>query len=183
MDDEVHAVSEVTTSKIEASDTILIVNNYFGGSIYFRGKIMNREIKFRAWDHEQGEMVFGDALDFSFVKHVSYDSRDASTLMQFTGLKDRNGVEIYEGDVITYPNDLYKMFRAIGWQGDLKGRELIFWDSKATAFLGKDLNCLDEGLPLDLIKGRYLFIMDLAEQAEVVGNICANPELTEKETK
>lgn len=60
-----------------------------------------REIKFRAWVHSQKRMEFSDIPPaFSFWKFVAYDSDDLKTLMQFTGLKDNNGKEIYEGDIM-----------------------------------------------------------------------------------
>ena len=57
---------------------------------------MNREIKFRAWDKENKVMMGGVSLYFS-----NGEWKDEKVeLMQFTGLYDSKGVEIYEGDIV-----------------------------------------------------------------------------------
>jgi uncharacterized phage protein (TIGR01671 family) len=67
---------------------------------------MNREIKFRAWDGKEmrydGLMVRIDGAGVASNKPEAYE------LMQSTGLKDKNGKEIYEGDILednNYPED------------------------------------------------------------------------------
>jgi hypothetical protein len=66
-----------------------------------------REIKFRAWDEEIGQVIAVDYFQDGYAYY--YDGKDeiqrcsARTLMQYTGLKDKNGKDIYEGDILDWP--------------------------------------------------------------------------------
>ena len=65
---------------------------------------MKREIKFRMWDDDEKRMVDDNELaeDFGFCIFSKTDGGHGmfGEVMQFTGLKDRLGKEIFEGDIL-----------------------------------------------------------------------------------
>lgn len=61
---------------------------------------MNRIIKFRVWDGREMSLPTSDA--WFKLKNGEIELPKDYIIMQYTGLKDKNGVEIYEGDIIEY---------------------------------------------------------------------------------
>lgn len=124
---------------------------------------MNREIKFRGKRLDNGEWVYGYLADENYINNINEiampsEEVDPSTVGQCTGLKDRNGREIYEGDILNNydePNPL-----------------IVTWDASMCAFTLCDI---DGEIESDFasIEIRIGVCID----AEIVGNIHDNPEL------
>lgn len=123
---------------------------------------MNREIKFRAWDIENKEMLKVQELDFEPTfyggriairpdQYNDYFDTEDMILMQYIGFHDRFGNEIYENDIVYVRSE--------------DENATIEWDEQTARFM---LHFDDWIADFDNYYGKEL---------EVIGNIYDNPEL------
>ncbi len=78
------------------------------------GNLKMRTIKFRAWDESQKYMAYQGTPDLETIQSFFHHFGDEN-LMQFTGLKDKNGKEIYEGDFIKDKEHIY----IVSWHDEM----------------------------------------------------------------
>lgn len=126
---------------------------------------MNREIKFRAWDKKENRFFPWHTTKLHLGNWASKpESFPEIMLMQFTGLKDKNGKEIYEGDVLQMTNAMNERINfAVYWGTGL------FTDIQWAGFrYGKSGMILND---------------DDMERCEVIGNIYENQELLTNQGK
>ena len=105
---------------------------------------MSRPIKFRAWDKTSNVMRTDiSSIDYDSEGNICQinviDGTDIlfpdkeAVLMQYTGLKDKNGVEIYEGDIVALSEEFDEDgFYAVEWQ--VNGYWLDGWDGNEYGF-------------------------------------------------
>lgn len=119
--------------------------------------------KYRAWDKETKTMNGMAEIYRNRNQEIELRPRDENIiLMQSTGLFDKNGKEIFEGDIIRYNIDVVDIKRhpTFGFYTVLDGREGFF----------------GEGMSIDNFEEDA---KEFSETAEIIGNIYENPELLE----
>lgn len=119
-----------------------------------------RTIKYRAWTGTK--MVIPNEIrwnDDGSIREINTEGLsnipgcDRWPLLEFTGLKDKNGVEIFEGDILKF--------------SDWKPKEVVYLDKDFAGFS---------------LKGTDLWLMQYdMDKAEIIGNIYKNPELLKGE--
>lgn len=100
---------------------------------------MNRTIKCRAWDKKGKHFVYLDMLSGSVVmRDMAKEFTDTEMWELFTGQLDTEGVEIYEGDIVEYLNDMgYKAKRrVVEWVANFNRIGFNFGTSKRYHLIG-----------------------------------------------
>jgi len=118
----------------------------------------NSRFKFRAWNRDENVMCYDDEDDSSSywdgvccsilgLINANISSDLAYDYMQFTGLQDKNGKDIFEGDIVKYLNDGEEEISTVAWCED---RDFNGWEFTA---------------------------QNEEDGIEIIGNIYENPEL------
>ena len=110
-----------------------------------------RDIRFRAWDGKR--MINIMEVYFCLDVLCGYPEYKDWDVMQYTGIKDKNGVEIYEGDVLS------------GFNGELTVE--MKWSNEDGGYYVSEINRVSGGMAT----------MEYLQNFKVIGNIHENPEL------
>lgn len=132
-----------------------------------------REIKFRAWDKEEKFMLQDiQSMYDGSCNHKETEERygwiscfdsfidnDNYVVMQYTGLKDKNGTEIYEGDIIGFE--------------DYTSTESGYWEQQCTGVV----EWCDETVSFEVSNRLSAESYEVLDECLVIGNIYENPNL------
>lgn len=128
-----------------------------------------REIKFRGKRIDTGEWVYGYLADENYINDIntvdlSSVEVEPDTVGQYTGMEDKDGKEIYEGDIVNAPL-----------------LDPIFGDIISDAFDNAAISFNNGSFVVAYYKGRHkIYLQDLYDIIEIIGNHWDNPELLEE---
>jgi hypothetical protein len=128
-----------------------------------------REFKFRAWEKNLGEIIPIHSINFE-TKMVNIESAwrlfDEVELMQYTGLRDMNGKDVYEGDIVKASSQGSWGTFEVKWRQEASPQWILYPAWQSEKFWSLHGTKLPNGDYVDMI--------------EIIGNIYENPELIKK---
>jgi uncharacterized phage protein (TIGR01671 family) len=124
---------------------------------------MMREIKFRAFNTIVSRMQYFNLQDIE--KQKGSIQWHILKIMQYTGLKDREGKEIYEGDIVKFKHNVYDSIEGKNFIETLIFKQPVIYDKEKAQFTFK-------------YQERYKIKL---KYTEIIGNIYDNPELLKEE--
>lgn len=139
---------------------------------------MSREIKFRAWNNNQNRFFhsdwkYGPASFWEQIYNDYQKPKEFGELQQFTGLKDKNGKEIYEGDIVNFHQFTQELGESMG---------VIEGEKEFVAEIKLEVSgvCLSYG---EYLTPYACFYGTHEDSFEITGNTYENPELLETDNE
>ncbi|EJL29972.1 YopX family protein [Brevibacillus sp. BC25] len=135
-----------------------------------------REIKFRVWDGVLQYMIYSEESRSISSFFADVEGKEKMNVMQFTGLRDKNGKEIFEGDILkqNYRAETGSYDDRISYEGHHIGPVII------TASKGVCMkNPLCYSVETDEINRSRQYKNVASYRCEIIGNKFSNPELLE----
>jgi len=155
---------------------------------------MSREIKFRGKSKRTGQWIYGDLLtspngllkyivqksnfNGAFLENLAPEEVEYGSAGEYTGLKDKNGKEICEGDILKASSE-FKIVLSSGekvHEPNWEIMDVIFHEGAFKTVIVNQFNRYFGKLPS---KPHHIHADLIAEYDEVIGNIYENPELLE----
>lgn len=148
---------------------------------------MRRAIKFRAWLKDEDDvrkMISGECFTFEEYAPLCdalIKGNDEQKIMQSTGLQDKNGIEIYEGDIFKFTDEVWtSSYTSCGTEYDsfkVTNYAVVGFDEETIRYDFVQYKYGENQVEADLHENHDIEFADFIQEHEVVGNIYENPEL------